>query len=240
MATVASSTMGLYVLFLKDVFPGIAGHLMTASVLSAPAALVMSKLILPEECVPETLGLNPRMEPAQDAGSLDAVISGAMAGLHMVLGIVALLIAFLGLLALADMLLGACGRPFAMDLSLTRLLGGLFYPLALATGIPPADAGIAGKLLGLRLVATEVPAYQQLATALSTHAFTDPRSPLIIAYCLCGFAHVASLAIFAGGAVALVPERRADIVAVGPRALVAATLACLMTGAVAGVMFHAG
>ena len=95
MATVASSTMGLYVLFLKDVFPGIAGHLMTASVLSAPAALVMAKLIMPEDGVPATLGLNPQLEPARDAGSLDAVINGAMAGMQMVLGIVALLIAFL-------------------------------------------------------------------------------------------------------------------------------------------------
>jgi CNT family concentrative nucleoside transporter len=238
MATVASSTMGLYVLFLKDVFPGIAGHLMTASVLSAPAALVMSKLMVPEDGVPATLGVNPALAPAQDASSLDAVINGAMAGLQMVLGIVALLIAFLGLLALLDMLLGAAGRPFAVDLSLSHLLGHLFYPLALVTGIPAADAGVAGKLLGLRLIATEVPAYKQLAELMSAHGFADPRSPLIIAYCLCGFAHVASLAIFAGGAVALVPERRADIVAVGPRALVAATLACLMTGAVAGVMFH--
>jgi CNT family concentrative nucleoside transporter len=238
MATVASSTMGLYVLFLKDVFPGIAGHLMTASVLSAPAALVMSKLILPEDGTPETLGVNPTMAPAPDTSSLEAVINGALAGLQMVLGIVALLIAFLGMLALLDLLLGACGRPFALDLSLTRLLGFVFYPLALATGIPPADADLAGNLLGLRLVATEVPAYQQLATAISAHTFANPRSPLIIAYCLCGFSHVASLAIFVGGAVSLAPERRADIVAVGPRALLAATLACLMTGAVAGVMFH--
>lgn len=238
MATVASSTLGLYVLFLKDVFPGIAGHLMTASILAAPASLVMSKLLVPEDGTPETLGVHPKVDQPQDASSLDAVINGAMAGLQMVLGIVALLIAFLGLLALADMLVGACGHPFGLTLSLTGLLGWLFYPLALITGIPPADAGLAGQLLGMRLVATEVPAYQQLAAAMSAHTFTDPRSPLIIAYCLCGFAHVASLAIFAGGAVALIPERRADIIAVGPRALVAATLACLMTGAVAGIMFH--
>jgi CNT family concentrative nucleoside transporter len=238
MATVASSTMGLYVLFLKDVFPGIAGHLMMASVLSAPAALIMSKLLLPENDRPDTLGINPKIPPPGDAGSLDAIINGAMAGLQMVLGVTALLIAFLGLLALANMLVGAGGRLFGAELSLGGLLGYLFYPLALVTGIPPADATFAGNLLGLRLVATEVPAYQQLAAAIANHSFSNPRSPLIIAYCLCGFAHVASLAIFTGGAVALVPERRADIVSVGLRALVAATLACLMTGAVAGVFFH--
>lgn len=238
MATVASSTMGLYVLFLKDLFPGIAGHLMIASVLSAPAALIMSKLLVPESGRPDTLGINPQMTRTGDAGSLDAIINGAMAGLQMVLGVAALLIAFLGLLALANILVGAGGRLFGAELSLGGLLGHLFYPLALITGIPPADATFAGNLLGLRLVATEVPAYQQLATALANHSFTDPRSPIIIAYCLCGFAHIASLAIFTGGAVALVPERRADIVSVGVRALAAATLACLMTGAVAGVFFH--
>ncbi len=238
MATVASSTMGLYVLFLKDVFPGIAGHLMMASLLSAPAALIMSKLLVPENDRPDTLGINLKTPPPTDAGSLDAIINGALAGLQMVLAVTALLIAFLGLLALADILIGAGGRWVGAELSLGQLLGYLFYPLALMTGVPPADATFAGNLLGLRLVATEVPAYQQLAAAMANHAFTNPRSPLIIAYCLCGFAHVASLAIFTGGAVALVPERRIDIVSVGFRALAAATLACLMTGAVAGVFFH--
>lgn len=238
MATVASSTLGLYVLFLKDLFPGIAGHLMMASILSAPAALVMSKLLLPETEHPETLGRHLAAPPGTDSSGLDAVINGALAGLQMVLGVAALLIAFLGLLALADGLLGFGGRLCGADLSLGRLLGYLFQPLALITGIPPADAGFAGRLLGLRLVATEVPAYRQLAEALAAQAFSDPRSPLILAYSLCGFAHVASLAIFTGGAVALAPERRADIVAVGPRALLAATLACLMTGAMAGLFFH--
>jgi CNT family concentrative nucleoside transporter len=239
MATVASSTMGLYVLFLKDVFPGIAGHLMTASVLSAPAALVMSKLLVPESGTPETAGTAVRLAPPTDAGSLDAVINGATAGVQMVIGIVAILVAFLGLLALADMLLAAGGHCVGLDLSLARLLGWVFYPLALATGVPPADAGLAGELLGLRLVATEVPSYQRFATAMGAHAFADPRSPVLIAYGLCGFAHVASLAIFVGGAVSLAPERRADLVAVSVRALAAATLACLMTAAVAGVFFHA-
>lgn len=238
MATVASSTMGLYVLFLKDIFPGIAGHLMMASLLSAPAALVMSKLLVPENGRPQTLNIHLKTDPPAESSSLDAIIGGAMAGLQMVLGVTALLIAFLGLLALANLLIGAGGRLAGMDLSLGGLLGYVFQPLAVVTGIPPADATFAGNLFGLRLVATEVPAYQELAAAMTRHAFADPRSPLIIAYCLCGFAHVASLAIFTGGAVALAPERRADIVSVGFRTLLAATLACLMTGAVAGVFFH--
>ncbi len=92
-------------------------------------------------------------------------------------------------------------------------------------------------MLGQRLVATEIPAYQQLALAMENGAFAHPRSPVVIAYALCGFAHVASLAIFVGGTAALVPERRKDLADVGPRALLAATLACLMTGAVAGTFF---
>ena len=111
-------------------------------------------------------------------------------------------------------------------------------PLAVLIGIPPADALAAGQMLGERAVATEIPAYQALAEAIRTGAFRDPRSPVILAYALCGFAHVASLAIFVGGIAALVPERRRDLAAVGPRALLAATFACLMTGAVAGVFFH--
>ncbi len=238
MATVASSMLGLYVLLLSEAIPGIAGHLMMASVLSAPAALVMAKLLMPEGERPLTLGIHLKTAPTQDTSSLDAAINGAMAGLQMVFGVTALLIALLGLVALADLLLGAGGRACGLDLSLAGLLGALFHPVALAIGIPPADAALAGDLFGLRLVATEIPCYQQLATAMADGAFADPRSPLIIAYGLCGFAHVASLAIFTGGAVALAPERRADIVAVGLRALVAATLACLMTGAVAGVFFR--
>ena len=235
MATVASSTMGIYVLFLADTFPTIAGHLIAASLMSAPAALVMSKLVVPEEDQPVTRGLHVRMEAPEDASWIDAIVNGAMAGLKLVGGIVALLVAFLGLLALADLLLGALTGGHS---SLTRILGYVFYPLALGMGIPPADAGFAANLLGQRLIMTEVPAYQNLALGIKSGALTDPRTAVIMAYALCGFAHIASLAIFVGGIVSLAPERRKDIVAVGPRALLAATLACLMTGAVAGIFFH--
>jgi len=235
MATVASSTMGIYVLFLVDTFPTIAGHLIAASIMSAPAALVMSKLVVPEEERPVTLGLEVRMEPSEDASWIDAIVSGAMAGLKLVGGIVALLVAFLGLLALFDLLIGALTGGHG---SLTTILSYCFYPLTLAMGIPASDALFAANLLGQRLLMTEVPAYQNLALGISTGAITSPRTAVIMAYALCGFAHIASLAIFVGGIVSLAPERRKDIVAVGPRALLAATLACLMTGSTAGLFFH--
>jgi CNT family concentrative nucleoside transporter len=239
MASVASSTMGVYVLLLRHQFPTIAGHLISASIMSAPAALIMSKLLVPEIGKPETLGLDISIgRNPEDTSWIDAVVNGAMAGLRLVAGVCALLIAFLGLVALADSLLGAAGQACGIGLSFTKMLGWVFYPFALVMGVPPADAGWAGALLGQRLIMTEVPAYQALGELMRAGQAADPRSPVIVAYALCGFAHIASLAIFVGGTAALVPRRRADLASVGLRALLAATLACLMTGAIAGAFFH--
>jgi concentrative nucleoside transporter, CNT family len=235
MATVATSTLGLYVGMLGNVFHTIAGHLISASILGAPASIVMSKIIYPEDGVPMTLGTHVAPPPDESSGPFDAIINGAMAGVKMVVGIVALLIAFLGIIALINLVLTGCGL-----WPLERIMGAVMQPFAMAMGVPPADAGPCGQLLGERLVMTEVPAYQHLAQLMAAHKFSDPRTAVITAYALCGFAHVASLAIFVGGTAALVPSRRADIVAVGPRALLAATLACFMMGAVAGVFFTGG
>ena len=245
MATVASSTLAVYVGFLKDEFPTIAGHLISASILSAPAAIVVSKILLPEDGEPETLGVAVRPVVERQSGAIEAIIAGAMAGVKLVVGICALLIAFLGFIALIDLALGGVSGLIQtqpgweqVDLSLGRLLGHVFRPVAAVIGVPWSDAELAGQMLGKRLVATEIPAYLDLAAAMKAGRFAHPRSPVVIAYALCGFAHVASLAIFVGGIAALVPQRRGDLAAVGPRALLAATMACLMTGAVAGVFFR--
>ena len=186
-----------------------------------------------------TLGKTSEFHYDKQPGSVAAIIAGAMAGVKLVVGICALLIAFLGMLALVNLILGGVGGWFDMpDLSIQKLLSYAFYPLAVAIGVPPADATQAAQLLGDRFVATEIPAYRALAEAIRSGAFKNDRSPVIIAYALCGFAHVASMAIFAGGISALAPSRSKDIAAVAPRALLAATLACLMTGAVAGVFYH--
>ena len=211
MATVASSTLAVYVGFLGKLIPGIAGHLISASILSAPAAIVFSKILLPEDGVPVTLGTHVRPVLEKHAGAIDAIISGAMAGVKLVVGVVALLIAFLGMIALVDLLLGAIGGCFGQHWSIAAGLAYVFRPLAAVIGVPWSDTQVAGKLLGERLVATEIPAYLDLASAMKAHAFSHPRSPVVIAYALCGFAHVASLAIFVGGMAALVPERRKDL-----------------------------
>jgi CNT family concentrative nucleoside transporter len=237
MATVASSTLAVYVGFLHEVFEGIAGHLISASILSGPAAIVMSKILYPEDGEPLTMGKSVRAEIQRESGAMEAVVSGAMAGVKLVVGICALLIAFLGLIALVDLALGGIGGWFGAELSLGKILGYAFRPVAAVIGIPWADCPLAGEMLGQRLVATEIPAYIQLTEAMNAGQFAHPRSPVVIAYGLCGFAHVASLAIFVGGTAALVPDRRKDLTSVAPRALLAATLACLMTAAVAGTFF---
>lgn len=238
MATVASTVLGVYVLMLKDVFPTIAGHLLSASLMSAPAAIVMSKLLCPEDGEPLTLGKDAKIDLPKEEGAMASFISGAMAGVKLLVGIAALLIAVLGALGVLDLFVGIVGHWFGLDWSIAKGLGYVFWPFATMIGIPPSDAQWAGELLGLRMVATEFTAYPEMAKAMAAPGFTcHPRTPVILAYALCGFAHVASLAIFIGGYAALAPHRRNDLVRVGPRALLAATLACLMTGAVAGAFF---
>ena len=177
---------------------------------------------------------------------MEAIINGANEGVKMVVGIVALLLAFLGIVALIDMALTGAGGGVnkvlgtAIDWSLQGLLGYLFYPFTLAIGVPPSDAFAIAKLIGERAVLTEVKSYQDLASLLASGGLRDMRSAVIASYALNGFAHFASLAIFVGGTAALVPARAKDISAVGFRALVAATLACLMTAAIAWTFFTEG
>ncbi|MBN1902847.1 nucleoside transporter [Candidatus Sumerlaeota bacterium] len=245
MATIASSVLGFYTLLLKDQIPGIAGHLISASLLSAPAAIVMSKVLYPEKEKPVTLGMRIRLgrdlyagEEGPPSSLLDAMVQGAMEGVKLIIGICALLIAFLGILSLLNWLVGGIGGWFGMEgFSFEKILGWIFYPVSIACGVAPKDAEIVSSLWGIRSVATEVPAYIQLAGEVREGL--DPRSAVIAAYGLCGFAHVASMAIFVGGTAALAPERRKDLVRLGPSALLAANLACFQTAAIAGLCLSA-
>ena len=246
MATVASSMLAMYVFILNQQFPTIAGHLVSASILSAPAALMMSKIILPETNTPETLGQHVKPISTRDNNIIEAIINGANGGVKLVVGITALLLAFLGLVGLLDLILGWIGSGINGVLgtefhwTLKNLLGYLFYPVTLIIGVPPADAMEIARLIGERVVVTEVTAYQDLAILLKDNVLQNPRSAFICTYALCGFAHVASLAIFVGGIAALAPGRTKDLSILGPRALLAATLACLLTAAVAGTFYNSG
>jgi len=228
MATVASNVLALYVLSLEPQFPKIAGHLVSASLLSAPAALVMSKIILPESDTPKTLGMHVQPFYERENSLFEAIINGANAGVKMIVGIVALLIAVLGLVALLDLILAAIG------VNVNPLLG-LEGQWSLK-----AILGIS-RIIGERVIVTEVTAYGDLAAALERNLLQHPqRSAVVTTYALCGFAHFASVAIFVGGISALARDRTRDIAAVALRALLAATLACLLTACVAGTFFTQG
>lgn len=242
MATVASSVLGVYVAFLSGVFPQIAGHLLSASILAIPACVVVAKLLIPETETPETLAAVPPEDESERSKTLiGAIIQGAMDGLKLAAGISALIIAILGIVALIDKILAVASSWFGMSepLSIVRVLGWVFYPFAFLLGIQGSDVAIAARLLGERVILTEVFSYNHLAQLISSGQITSPRTVVILSYALCGFAHVAAMAIFVGGTAALAPSRRDDLASLGLRALLAATLATLMTGCVAG-MFSGG
>lgn len=243
MATVSSNVLAIYVFTLQGQFPAIAGHLVSASVLSAPAALVMSKLILPESGTPRTLGESVQPFYEKEENLFVSIINGAQSGVRLIVGIAALLIAILGLVALANLIIGGAGvqinnlTGMNLNWTLEEIFGYLFYPFTLIIGIPVPDALTVSKIIGERVIVTEVVSYQHLAASMEKGILEDSRSVVVTTYALCGFAHVASMAIFVGGISAIVPERRTDIAGVGFRALAAATLTCLMTACVAGVFF---
>jgi len=238
MSTVASTTLAIYVLFLGEVFPRIAGHLISASLLSIPAAALISKLMLPEDGTPETAGSVPHLaEDERHGNTLAALSAGAWDGLKLAAGIATLLIAILGVVGVIDLALNRLTQPLGHPLDLGQLLGWLFTPLAWLLGIEIKDVAEAGRLLGLRSIVTEIVSYRELST-LAAAGQLSPRTLLILSYALCGFAHVASVGIFVGGFSALAPSRRNDLAALGLRALAGATLATLMTAALAGMLYH--
>ncbi|MFH1060496.1 MAG: nucleoside transporter C-terminal domain-containing protein [Pseudomonadota bacterium] len=241
MATVASSTLGVYVLTLQSVFPNIAGHLISASVISAPAAVVISKLMEPETGEPLTAGRVVDPDLGRHAGFLEAVIQGSQDGVKLVVNIAGLLLSFLALVALGEAVVGwVCGLIGLESWGLMRILGWLAWPLAILMGVPPADAAQVGALLGQRLLVTEIPTYGHLAQMLKAGELTFARSALVASYALCGFTHVGAVAIFVGGFGALAPTRLGELSRLGLKALWSATLATVMTGCVAGLFAHGG
>ncbi len=250
--SIASSVLGLYAGFLRGSFPDIAGHLVSASILTIPACFVISKLLVPETGEPETMGHIPDEEADETEKKpsyMDSLIVGALDGVKMAMGIAAVLIAILGVIALINapfnqlaIWLGASGEEslvgqfFAQPLR--NLMGMLFLPLTFFTGVALdwQNLWAASLLIGQRLFETSIPPYLAL-NGLSMSGVISDRTLLIVSYVLCGFAHLASYGIFVGGLSSLVPERRSEISELGFKALWGATLATLMTGAVAGLFF---
>lgn len=241
MATVASTVLGTYTLILRNSFPNIAGHLVSASLISAPAAIVVAKLMKPEKEEPFTAGQKVDLALGRYQGYLEAIINGSRDGVQLLVGITALLLSFLGLVSLADKILGWLGGLAGMPgISLQTLLSYAAWPFSLIMGVPWHDALTVGRLVGERALVTEFVAYQDLAGLLAQGGLWYSRSALVASYALCGFAHVASVAIFVGGFGALMPGRLGELSRLGFKALWAATLTTLMTGCVAGLFSHGG
>ena len=234
MATVAGTVMALYATFLEPVLAGAAGHILLASLMSAPAALVIARLMVPWSSEEGTIEVIEIDEPYRSNSVMEAIATGTTDGVRLVVSVAAMLVVMVALVALVDMALAAATSPFGATVSAQQIFGWLMTPLALVTGIPWSEAAQAGQLIGVKTVLNELLAYLQLANASAT-ALSD-RSRLILTYALCGFANFGSLGIMTGGLLALCPDRRADILSLGPRSLVSGLLATLMTGAVIGAM----
>jgi len=285
--TAASSTLAIYVGFLRPVFPNILGHLVSASILAIPACFVLSKILVPETGIPVTLGGIPKSEksrkplrnalsdpeqneqdeiiaemideadrelestlgePIQRISPLDAAILGALDGVKMSVSIAAVLILILGLVYLLNQLFGALSQvsDIFKVVTLANILGVLFYPLTLLTGVQvelgkllqgiPDESFKASVIIGRRLLETAIPPYQELGRAGLAGELSD-RTVVIVSYALSGFAHLASVGIFVGGTIALIPSRRQDISELGWKALFVGTLATIMIACVAGLFF---
>jgi len=232
MAGISGTVMVIYASFLGPVIPDALGHILIASIISAPAAIVVAVLMVPLTGAPTT----GKLAPAQQASSsMDAITKGTLDGLGLLLNILAMLIVLIALVTLANLMLEALPLVHGRPITLQRMLGTLLAPLAWLVGVPWSEAPAAGALLGTKTVLNEFIAYLDLAHlpdgALSL------RSRLLMTYALCGFANFGSVGILIGGMAAMAPERRAEIVGLGMKSIVAGTLATCMTGAVVGMLW---
>jgi CNT family concentrative nucleoside transporter len=236
MAGVAGTVLALYATVLEPTLPGAAGHLIVASVISVPAALMLSALMVPDE-VPLAGDAEPPAEIVIDDpphSGMDAIAQGTREGIELLVNVTAMLIVIVALVALANKLVGFVAAPLGLELTIEGMLGWLFAPLAWLIGIPWAECARAGSLLGVKTVLNELIAYLQLGH-IPAGALSE-RSRLILTYALCGFANFGSLGIMIGGMVAMVPSRRAEIVSLGSKTIVSGTLSTMMTAAVVGAM----
>ncbi|MBQ9245766.1 hypothetical protein IJ182_05825 [bacterium] len=230
MSTIASSMLALYVSLLSDKIPTIAGHLVGATVLSIPAAIMIAKIMEPETEEPEKNEI--KMEIPDCAKTFTgSIVNGATDGGKMVLGISVLLVAVIGILGIINLCLS-----YFTDITIGQFLGVLFKPVAILMGINPQDATFVGELLGTRLIMTEVPSYVALSQAMNAGTVSS-HSVMVASYALCGFTSIESLSIAIGGAVSLVPERTELISSICYKSLLAATITTLITGTVAGLFY---
>ena len=227
-ATVAGSVMALYVTWLNNI-PGIAGHLLAASVMSAPAALMVAKIIYPETKLLKTIKLDKINLKSNDNNIVDAVGRGATEGLKLAANVAAMLIAFISMVAMINFALGLLGT------SMQEILGLLFKPLAWTMGIPWKDAEIVGTLMGEKIVLTELIAFRDLSDYVTKNILSE-RSIIITSYALCGFANFGSIGIQLGGIGSMAPERKKDLSRIVFKAMLGGAIASWLTASIVGII----
>jgi len=231
MATVAGTVMVLYAAFIAAVVPDSIGHILTASIISAPAAIMVARLMVPESGERTEAG---EIVFSEADSSMEAVTRGTLDGVTLLINVIAMLVVLVALVSLANQVLGLLPEAAGAPLTLQRLLGWAMAPVAWLLGLPWSEAVTGGGLLGVKVVLNEFLAYLDLAKAPAEAL--SPRSRLILTYALCGFANFGSLGIMIGGLGAMAPERRGEIVGLGLRSIVSGMLATCLTGAVVGAL----
>jgi CNT family concentrative nucleoside transporter len=231
MATIAGTVMVLYASIRSDKIPDVMGHILTASIISVPAAVTIAKIMVPETGEMTTGELTA---PEQASSSMDAITKGTLQGIELLINIIAMLVVLVALVYLANLILGLFPKIGGDPITLQRLLGIIMAPIVWLMGIPWNEAITAGELMGTKTILNELLAYIDLSR-LSPGALS-PRSQLIMIYAMCGFANPGSLGIMIGGMGTMAPGRRNEIVALGLRSIIAGTLATSMTGAVVGII----
>tara|TARA_B100001057_G_scaffold405270_1_gene418158 strand:+ start:394 stop:1614 length:1221 start_codon:yes stop_codon:yes gene_type:complete len=227
-ATVAGSVMALYVTWLNNI-PDIAGHLLAASVMSAPAALMVAKIIYPETKPLKTISSNKINLKSNDNNIVDAVGRGASEGLTLAANVAAMLIAFISIVAMINFALGLLGT------SMQEILGLLFKPLAWTMGIPWKDAEVVGTLMGEKIVLTELIAFRDLSDYVTKNILSE-RSIIITSYALCGFANFGSIGIQLGGIGSMAPERKKDLSRIVFKAMLGGAIASWLTASIVGII----
>jgi CNT family concentrative nucleoside transporter len=232
MAGIAGTVLVLYAQFLRDAVPDAAGHLIIASVLGAPVAVMIGQIMVPDEADTRTDSLDIT-EPVAES-TVDAIAAGATAGLALLLNMIAMLIVFVALVHLVNAMLGVLPTLGGEPITLQRMLGLVMAPVCWLIGIPWSQAPAAGALMGIKTVLNELIAYHELAKL--PPGTLDPRSRLIMLYAMCGFANFGSLGIMIGGLTVMAPERRRDIISLGMKSIVSGTVSTLLMGAVVGLL----
>ncbi|HEY0266798.1 MAG TPA: nucleoside transporter C-terminal domain-containing protein [Rhizomicrobium sp.] len=231
LSVIAGTVFVLYATILKDVLPGALAHLLVASMMSLPAGILIARIMVPGH--PDT-DITEEQGSVHYRSTMDAMAQGTEDGLKIYLQIIAMLVVTTSLVALANVILAQFPHLWGAPLTLERMLGWIFAPFVWLLGVPAAQAGAAGSLMGIKIILTELIAYLRLAA--SPPGLLDPRSTQIMVYAMCGFANFASVGILIAGMSALMPERRGEVVSLALKALVAGTMASGLSGAMIGLL----